>query len=163
MNLRVNENEIHTVFEVSLLLKALHSLLEIAGGLVIFFINKSYIVGIILSFTQEELSEDPNDFIAHYLINNSNDFLITSQHFIALYLLSHGIIKLFLITGLLRKKLWAYPASIIVFSLFIIYQVYKYYHVPSVWLLVLTLLDAIIIFLTIHEYKYIKKHKLFKD
>ena len=105
--------------------------MEIIGGGFIFFINKAYITSFIISFTQEELSENPNDVIAHYVLNHNGDFLTSPQHFIAFYLLSHGIIKILLITGLLRNKLWAYPASIIVFSLFIIYQIYKYYYIPS--------------------------------
>lgn len=157
------ENKIHFAFEVGLLIKGLHSFLEIIGGVLIFLITKSYIIEAVLSLTQEELSEDPKDLIAHYLITASNNFSINSQHFIALYLLSHGVIKLFLIVGLLRKKLWAYPASLVVFSLFIFYQLYRYYYTHSLWLLIFTLFDVLIIWLTWHEYKYMEAHKLFKS
>ncbi len=163
MKLVSKEDKIFFAFEVSIILKGIHSILEIMGGILIFIINKTFIVSAVLSLTQEELSEDPKDLIAHYLINNSNSFSTNSQHFIALYLLSHGIIKLFLIIGLFRKKLWAYPASIIVFSLFIIYQLYRYYFTHSIWLLLFTIFDVVIIWLTLHEYRhrknnYIKAH-----
>lgn len=163
MNFNIKEKKIYLAFEISILLKGFHSFLEILGGILIFFITKSYIVSRVLFFTQEELSEDPKDLIAHYLINASNNFSITSQHFIALYLLSHGIIKLFLVIGLLKKKLWAYPASIVIFSLFITYQLYRLYYTHSVWLLLFTIFDIVIIWLTIHEYNHMKKYNLFKN
>lgn len=156
MNFVSQEKKIHLAFEISILLKGFHSVLEILGSFLIFFITKSYIISQVLYLTQEELSEDPKDLIAHYLINASNNFSISSQHFIALYLLSHGVIKLFLVIGLLRKKLWAYPASIVVFSLFIIYQLYRFYDTHSLWLLIFTIFDIAIIWLTIHEYHHMK-------
>lgn len=161
MKVSLKESNIHFVFEVSILLKGFYAILEILGGFLVFFINGAYIINTVLLITQEELSEDPRDLFAHYLINASNNFSISSQHFIALYLLSHGIMKLFLIVGLLKKKLWAYPVSIVVFGLFIIYQIYRYFYTYSIWLLLLTIFDIIIIWLTMHEYKYMKKYHLF--
>lgn len=155
---RTEEKEIHLVFEISIILKGISAFFEVIGGVLALFVTKSYIVSMVLFLTQEELSQDPNDAIAHYLINLSNNFSVTSQHFLAFYLLSHGIIKLFLVTGLLRRKLWSYPLSIFVFSLFIVYQIYKYYFVPSTWLLLLTLFDVLVIWLTWHEYQKVKKH-----
>lgn len=154
---RTEEKKIHLVFEISIILKGVNSIFEIIGGVLALLVTKSYIVSTVLSLTNEELSQDPNDAIAHYFINLSNNFSVTTQHFVALYLLSHGIVKLFLVTGLLRRKLWAYPLSVVVFSLFIIYQIYKYIYTPSIWLLILTLFDGLIIWLTLHEYHKIKR------
>jgi uncharacterized membrane protein len=154
------EKKIHLVFEVTLLLKGLNAITEILGGVAVFFISKAYIVSTVLYFTQEELSEDPKDVIAHYIMSTSNNFSITTQHFVALYLVSHGIIKLFLVIGLLRKKLFVYPLSIVVFGMFIVYQLYRYSYTFSVWLLLLTVFDIVIIWLTAHEYRYLKKYNL---
>ncbi|MGN6233880.1 MAG: DUF2127 domain-containing protein [Trinickia sp.] len=41
-------------------------------------------------------------------------------------MLGHGAIKLRLIAGLLRERLWFYPAAISIFGLFIAYQLYRY-------------------------------------
>ena len=157
------EHTIHRLFEFTLTLKAFYSIIEILGSVLVFLINRTYLVNTILSFTQDELSEDPKDWIAHYLITTANTFSISSQQFIAFYLLSHGVVKLFLIVGLFKKKLWAYPTSVVIFGMFIIYQLYRYSFMHSVWLLLLTLFDIIIILLTIHEYRYMKKYKLFKS
>jgi uncharacterized membrane protein len=37
-------------------------------------------------------------------------FSVGTQNFDVFYLLSHGIVKLFLVAALLKNKLWAYPA-----------------------------------------------------
>jgi uncharacterized membrane protein len=83
-------------------------------------------------------------------------FSLSSELFIAFYFLSHGIIKLFIVGYLWKGKLWAYPVGIILFFIFILYQVYRYSFTHSVWLIVLTILDLIIIYLTWSEYQRIK-------
>lgn len=160
MQIIKEEEKIHTIFEISLLLKGAHAIFEIVGGILVFLINGTYVLNTVLSLTQEELSEDPKDIFAHYLITLSNNFSISTQHFVALYLLSHGVIKLFLIIALLKKKHWAYPTSIVIFGLFIIYQISRYFYTHSIWLLLFTLFDIVIIWLTLHEYKYVKKHSI---
>ncbi len=157
----LKEKNIHRVFEVVVVLKGIHAVIEIISGFIVLFITQNFITNVIFSVTQEELIEDPKDFIAHYLINSVQQFSISSQHFAALYLLSHGIIKTILAFGLLKEKLWAYPASLGVFGLFIIYQLYRFSFTFSIWLLVLTVIDLIIVALTWHEYKYLKNHKSF--
>lgn len=67
-----------------------------------------------------------------------------------------------LVAGLLREKLWAYPASIVVFGLFIFYQLARFRYTHSVELLLLTVLDVIIILLTWHEYRFLKRYKPLK-
>ena len=153
------EKYLHLAFEITVIAKGIFALLETIGGVVIFFVSKAYLTSTILSITKEELSEDPDDLIARYLIHAAQHLSIGSQRFAAFYLFSHGIIKVALVWGLLREKLWAYPASMVVFGLFIFYQLARFRETHSVELLLLTFLDIIIILLTWHEYKYIKKYR----
>lgn len=162
-NNREKEKQIYLVFEVSVILKGIHALVEIVGGFLILFINQAYIVSRVLSITQEELSEDPKDLVANYLLHMSNSFSVSSQHFVAFYLLTHGIIKLILVVGLLKKHMWAYPTSLVVFGLFIIYQIYRFTFTHSIWLILITILDIFIIWLTWYEYQRMKRHNLFED
>ena len=152
-----NETYIHRIFDISLILKGMHAVIEIVGGFLVLFISQQFIINSVLSITQEELSDDPKDFFANYLIKTARGFSVNSQHFIAFYLLSHGIIKGFLVIALFKEKIWAYPLAMGVFSLFGVYQIYEFIRTGSLWLLILTLLDALIIYLTWHEYKYMKK------
>jgi len=153
----LEEKTIHLIFMISLIFKGMIALTEIVGGVLIFFISQQFLLKLVLAITQDELSEDPNDFVAHYLIHSARALSIGSQHFAAIYLLSHGVIKMFLIAGLLRERLWYYPTAIVVFGLFIVYQLYRYTFTHSPWLLILTVIDLAVIWLTWHELKYLSR------
>ena len=154
----MNERRIHQFFEVSVLLKGAHALIECIGGLVLAFVSTSAITSLVNSLTQEELIEDPNDFVASHLLSLAQNFTISTQRFYAFYLLSHGVIKAFLVIGLLRNKLWAYPVSLVVLGLFIVYQLYRFSYTHGVGLIVLTVFDVIVMGLIWHEYRLVSRH-----
>jgi uncharacterized membrane protein len=155
-----NENEqkdiVHISFEIGLLLKGIDGLLEIIGGVLMLFLSPNRLNWLIRFFTQHELSEDPKDRVANLLITLSSSFSISTQQFAVFYLISHGIIKCILILLLWRRKLWAYPLTIVSLILFIAYQIYRYTLTQSVFLILLTVFDVVMIALTYLEYKNLK-------
>ena len=151
------EATLRLLFRVSLVFKGVLSVLEIVGGLLAFFVTQSYLVQLVMSVTQDELGEDPHDFIANHLVAAANGLSIGAQHFAAFYLLSHGIVKTYLVVGLLREKLWYYPVALVVFVGFVAYQLFRFQFTHSVWLLVLTAIDMVVIWLTWHEYRYLRR------
>ncbi|MGB8315382.1 MAG: DUF2127 domain-containing protein [Aestuariivirga sp.] len=154
----MNERSIHRIFEVSILLKGAHALIECAGGLLLAFISTSTIAGLVKTLTQEELIEDPHDLVATSLMNFAQNFSVSTEHFYAFYLLSHGIVKLLLVIGLLRNRLWAYPASLAALGLFIVYQLYRYSYTHGIGLIILTVFDLAVIWLVWHEYQVVRQH-----
>jgi uncharacterized membrane protein len=151
-----SERTIHLVFEVSLWLKGVFALSEIIAGIALFFISQQFLLSVALWVTKEEFAEDPHDIVANFLLHTVQNLSIGTQKFAALYLLAHGVIKLWLIIGLLRRRLWYYPVAMIVFALFIAYQLYRYTFTHSVWLLLITVLDIVVIALTWHEYRFLR-------
>jgi uncharacterized membrane protein len=151
------ERNIYIAFEASLLLKGLFALFETIGGILAYFVTQEFLLNLVQTVTQQELAEDPRDLVANYLMHQAEHLSVSAQHFAALYLLSHGVIKLALIVGLLQKKLWCYPAAIVVFGLFILYQLYLYNFTHSVSLLLITAFDIVIVGLTWHEYRYLRR------
>src|SRR6266852_1993530 len=107
--------------------------------------------------TQHELSEDPHDFIASHLLRLSERFSANTQFFAAMYLLVHGVVKVLLVWALFRAKLWAYPAAIVVFAAFGVYQMYRYFLSPCFAMIALTVLHVIVIVLTWMEYGRLKR------
>lgn len=154
----MNERRIHRLFEVSVLLKGAHALLECIGGLALAFVSTDMIVAFIKSITQHELLEDRHDLIATNLMKFAQNFSVSSQNFYAFYLLSYGAIKFFLIVGLLQNRLWAYPASLAVMGLFIVYQLYRFSYNGSPGLIALTVLDLVVVVLIWHEYRLMLRH-----
>jgi uncharacterized membrane protein len=131
--------------------------MEIIGGVSLLFLTPNRLNLLTHFLTKHELLEDPRDKVANFLLNLSSSFSISTQHFAVFYLMSHGIIKCILILLLLHRKLWAYPLTIVTLILFIAYQVYRYTLTQSVFLILLTIFDAVMIALTYLEYKRIKK------
>ena len=154
----MQERRIHLVFEASVLLKGAHAAVEAVGGLALALTNNQWIKDVVSRGTQSELIEDNKDFIANHLVMWSQSFSIGTQHFYAWYLLSHGAVKLVLVAGLLMRRLWAYPTTIVVLGLFIIYQLYRYTGTHALGLLLLTGLDVVVVTLTWHEYRLMRAH-----
>ena len=154
----MNERRIHEIFEISVLLKGVHALIECIGGLALVFVSTGAITGLVDTLTQEKLIENPNDFVATHLIHLMQDFTVGTQRFYAFYLLSHGIIKGFLVVGLLRNKLWAYPASLVCLGLFIVYQLYRYSYTHGAGLITLSIFDTFLMGLIWHEYRLLRRH-----
>jgi len=154
----MHEKRIHQIFVVSVLAKGAHALIEIAGGIALYFISTATIVGAIKRYSYDELIEDKHDWIATHLLDFARHFSVAEHHFYAAYLLSHGLIKVVLVAGLLRRKVWAYPASIAVFGAFIAYQLYRYSFTHDIGLILLSIFDLFVIYLTVHEYRLLRKH-----
>ena len=143
-------------FHVSLLLKGLDGLLECIGGVFLLLIKPEQINHWAQSLTEDQLSRDPHDFIANHILKTAHHLTGASLLFGALYLLSHGVVKLILVIEVLRGHLWAYMALIIVTTLFIVYQIYRITDQFSIGLFLLSIFDFIIIYLTQKEYR---RHK----
>ncbi len=154
----MNEHRVHQIFLVSVVLKGAHALVECVGGIALALISTRAITDLVNAFTQEELLEDPKDFVATHLAAAAQTFSIGTKHFYAFYLLSHGIVKLLLVIGLLKNKLWSYPASLIVLGLFIAYQLYRFTYTHGTGLLVLTAFDMLVMGLIWHEYRLVRRH-----
>jgi uncharacterized membrane protein len=154
----MNEHRIHQIFQVSVLLKGTHALIECLGGIALALVSTSSIANFVNAITQDELIKDPNDFVATHLLTMAHNFSVQTQHFYAFYLLSHGIVKVALVVGLLREKLWAYPASLIVLTLFVLYQLYRFSYTHGLGLIVLTLFDIVVMGLIWHEYGLMRRH-----
>lgn len=148
---------IDRAFKASLYLKGIHGLLETTGGIILLIVKKEQINRLVEWLTHNELGQDPHDFIASHIQNSAHHLTKGGLTFAAIYLLSHGVIKLILIIEVLRDRLWAYPALITVVGLFIVYQIYLMItNGVSAGLMLLTIFDFIIIYLTQKEYR---RHK----
>jgi uncharacterized membrane protein len=153
------EKEIHEVFDITLLLKGLNALAELIGGFLLYVVSTENITRIVNFFIRGELIEDPHDIVANYLLNLALTFGGNSKAFAALYLASHGIVNGLVVLGLWKEKIWAYPISFAVIGAFIAYQVYLLTFGYSLWLVILTVLDIIVILLAWHEYRILKKRR----
>ena len=143
---------IHLFFDISVIAKGIDGALEIVGGVLLLLISPTQLHDIVRILTQHELTEDPHDLVANYLLRTSQGLSLGAKTFSALYLFVHGVVKAGLVTALLQRRKWAYPVAIITFLLILVYELYRYSHTHTPALLVLSALDTGVIMFTWWEY-----------
>lgn len=145
------------IFYFGILLKSLFGFFEVLAGFFVALPGQRLIDNFLIDMALDEISRDPNDFIAKHIIYWSVDIYLAPKFFAVAYLLAHGIINILLAISLAKNKIKFYPFAILVYSLFIIYQSYKYYLSPALPLLFLTIFDVLFVLVILFEYKKKKK------
>jgi uncharacterized membrane protein len=130
------EKRIALGFTVSVLLKGAISLGEIATAVAVLFVPVSYLSSPLFKFAQ--------------------DTPVSAAAYISIYLGVRGLIKVFLIWAMLKKQLWAYPASLWVLGLLVVYQLYQIATTHSVILVAFTLFDLVVMYFIWKEYQVLK-------
>jgi uncharacterized membrane protein len=142
-----------TVFRTGITLKGIDGALEIVGGVLLWIVRPSATNALLRVLSQHDLSRDPHDFIALRLLRTSEILLSSNRLFPSLFLLSHGIAKVVLVIAMWMKQLWSYPLTILVFSAFSAYQIYRCSHTHSIALFILTIFDVVVIALTWQQWR----------
>ncbi len=144
---------LHVVFWTGIIFKGIDGVLETVGGIALLVVSTQFISNLVHLVFRHELFQDRNDLLANYLVNMADQLSISTKTFAAVYLLVHGVIKIGLVGAIWRKRLWAYPLTGVVFSLFVLYQVARFFFTHSFMLVLITGVDIIIIALLPHEYR----------
>jgi uncharacterized membrane protein len=147
-----SDDALDKTFHVALALKGLDGLLELLGGLFLVIVSPDALNRWAHDITQHELSENPHSFIANHLLHITQN-LHHTQLLGALYLISHGAAKVIMVVGLWLEKGWAYPFAFIFLTLFIAAQLYELTLKFSIGVVLLTVFDAFILWLTWREYR----------
>lgn len=139
-------------FHAAITLKGIGALLEIIGGLLLMFIKPTAMSNLLQLLFLQELSRAPDGFLSTHVLRQSSRLAHLDPTFASAYLLSHGITKLLLVICLWMNKLWAYPLTMAVFAGFCVYQIHRYSHTHAISLILLTIFDIFLIYLTWREY-----------
>ncbi len=150
---------LHSLFEITILVKGINGIWEIIMGVLFFFFKEETIYKAIIAVTGYRIIRYSGHFTTNYLIRQANNFSANTKYFIAFYFLFYGIVNIFLVIFLSRGKLWAFPVTILFFSFFIVYQFYRFFLHHSGLLLFFSIFDIFLVFLTWLEYKRLKNLK----
>ena len=140
-------------YEIGIVIKGIDGILELIGGVLVLALSPQTISGITKSLTDRTLQENPHNFIATHVLHAGQHLASGHNLFAALFLLSHGLVKVVLVTCLLLNKMWAYPWALAVLVIFLLYQAYTLIVGPSFGMAFLTVLDIVIIFLVYREWQ----------
>lgn len=157
--MKLKEEQIHLLFKIGVVIKGIDGALEAMAGFALLFTTTAALRNLVDWLTAGELQEDPTDFVANHLVDFFHHLSINTKHFASVYLLTYGIAKVGLVTGLLRSKLWAYPAALTVLGLFFCYQIYRLGHTHSIGLALVSLLDLFILAVIWRDYQYLKARR----
>lgn len=144
---------LHRLFEASLLFKGLLAAAESIAGLGLWFTPNAAIGRLVDWLTRHEIAQDPSDAMATAARRVAEHLPIETQHFYAIYLLSHGVLKLGMVILLALRVRWAYPAAMAVLAGFVSYQMWHWSHSHSLPLLMLSGLDLLMIWLVWREWR----------
>lgn len=164
MNQPTHRDNVDRVFRISLVLKGLDGLAEVLGGLALLIIRPAQIEHLSHWLTDSTLAHNPHSFWASHVAGWAGNVGKGSLLFGAIYLLSHGIVKIFVVVQVWRNRSWAYPLLIVVIGLFAIYQIgYLIFKRVTPSMIGLTIFDLLIIYLTSIEYRRHKAAHNFAD
>ena len=126
------EQRLHRFFEITLLLKALFAVGEIVAAIGVYVVPLDTGRRFCRRGYQRRAGERTRMISSPPIWRLGANLSVGTQHFVAFYLLSHGAVKLWVIIGLMRERLWYYPVALVLFTLFIIYQIHRYMLTHSV-------------------------------
>lgn len=141
------------VFDVSIILKGINGVLELLGGVALFFVTVDQIRHLLSWVSAHAIVFRPHSAMAQWIEHLADRLDVDATVFAAWYLILHGVIKVVLVWALLREKLWAYPWMLITLGLFIVYQCYELMVHFSWGMLALTVFDVFIVVLTVREWQ----------
>ena len=144
---------LHDAFEIGITAKAAFAAVETLAGIAMFFLHADWVRAMARWLTASELGEDPGDLIGGWIMAVAQGLSVSTQHFWAVYLIGHGLIKLAAVAALIARVRWAYPLSIAVLAGFILWQIHKWMLTGSALMLGLSVFDLLVIWLVWTEYR----------
>jgi uncharacterized membrane protein len=151
------EHTVYELFKWSLLLKGAISVAEVGAGIALLALPASLVAAGI-----ELITTTLSPYATHGPVQHILDELVhygsTAVVFAALFLLTRGLIKCFLIWALLKNIVWAYPWSLAVMALFVIYQIYEFTTTGSLLIIGITAFDLVVMYFIWREWRIVRRH-----
>lgn len=143
-------------YEIGILIKGIDGTFELIGGILLLTLSSGTIMHITHWLVDAELTENPHSFIGKHVLHAGTQLAHGHNLFAALFLLTHGAVKVGLVVCLLLNKPWAYPVGLIVLGLLLLYQIYQLLTTPSFGMVFLSVLDVLIMWLIWREWRQVQ-------
>ncbi len=153
-----DEQVLSLFFRVATWLRIGYGSLRILLGLTLLKFIGTPFTDLLIGLMSHEITEDPSDALFQFIYNLVNDHSFTVTYFLAIYLLFWGSVEVFLSIALLKRILWAYPLTILLIVIFVIYEMYRVFHTHSLILVLIIIVDLGIAYIIDREYRRLKKH-----
>ena len=144
------------IFYYSMYWRIFYGSLRILLGAALFQLVGTSLIDIITTLMSHELVQDPSDKLYTLATFWLGQHPLSITYFLASYFIFWGVIDVVLSIELLRKRLWAFPASLVLIAGFVVYEIYRFNHTHSIVLLWIILVDIFIFWFIRREYKKLK-------
>jgi uncharacterized membrane protein len=145
---------VDAAFLVGILFKGVDGFVELVIGLPLLVLRPWQIDRLAQAVTAGELREDPHDLLANLLLHGAANLSSSATLVGAVYLIFHGAVKLAIVAALLRGSRRVYPWAIGALGLFLALQIAQFVVDPSVGVALLTVFDALVLWLTWREWRH---------
>ena len=143
----------HRLFEIAVFFKGADGILETIGAVLLAIFGADGVNRIVALITQHELSQDPHDRVASWVVRHTRTLHVGSVDFAVAYLLLHGVFKILIAIGLFKEIRWVFPVALVVFGGFVLYEWYRMASHPSATIAVLSSIDVLVCILVWREYR----------
>lgn len=156
MKFSLNRTWTEFLFQAVMWWRIGYGAVRVAVGITLLYFVGTPVSDILLRLMGHELTRHPHEGVMHAI----NHLPFTVTYFLAIYFIFWGTIDVFLSILLLRHQLWAFPFSIVLITLFILYEMVRITHTHSLVLLGVIIMDLFIIWMIFREYKKLKGRNL---
>jgi len=153
----------HRIFLLTILAKALLGVVQLATAAALMLGVTQKLPAIIEWIFRAELAEDPKDFVASQIISWAGIIPASDLTFYTVYFAAHGGLHIAIVAALLYGSRWAYHGAIVVLSAFVVYQLFEWFSVGGKMLIILSVIDLAVIYLTVREERRKDKMALLSD
>jgi uncharacterized membrane protein len=140
-------------FLAAVAIKGIDGLIETAVGALIAVAGPWSLYTLVVRITAPELDIHPASRAVHVVRHGAADLAHSSGHFIVIWLLAHGAIKLALAIELMRGRKWIFPVAAGVLAGFVGYMLWRLASHWSPWLFAFALFDVVTIALVLNEWR----------
>jgi uncharacterized membrane protein len=112
---------------------------------------------VLQALMEHEIIQEQNDFILQTLQPFCEHFSFQVTYFLIVYLVFWGVVDIVLSYNVLRHRVWAFPVSLYLIGVFVLYEAYRFTHTHSLVLLGVIGVDLVIMWMINKEYKKLKR------
>ncbi len=157
MKNRSKQKLFQVLFNLSMIIKGIDGLFELAGGLAFIFLKKEHLLNLISKISHYNVLNISNHTF-HKLANAASKVFETDiKNFIIVVLVCNGFIKIVIAGSLFLRIKRAFPYALVFLFALLVYQVVQMFYSPSLFLWLFNAFDALVILVIWAEYEHLKK------
>jgi len=149
-------------FNLSMIVKGIDGVIELAGGLAFIFLNRENILNLLSHIYDYNMLDISNHTFLSLATAVSKAFETNVKNFIIVILVCNGFVKIGMSISLFMRYLKVFPVALVFLSVLFVYQIVQLFYTPSLFLILFNVFDALVILVIWAEYNQLKKSRKFQ-